>query len=101
MISADSIAPQCLADLHIISWINRLIAVAGGEPNESGLSALQGQLDGWIIGPRVRSFWSAWTQRESFKRTLVPASKAFQATRGTSDGLLQLESQRQKARMHH
>ncbi len=77
--------------------MTRLVTIAGGKPDSRGLDALQGQLDGWKIGPRIRQFWEAWIDRESFKRTLVPASLAFQETRGTSLALLETESARMSA----
>ena len=89
---------QCLADLHIISWLHRIVSIAGGKPDASGMNALQGQLDDWIIGPGVKRFWRSWTARESFQRVLVPASVEYERTRGTSRGLLETEARRMPER---
>ncbi|OCF73207.1 hypothetical protein I204_06437 [Kwoniella mangroviensis CBS 8886] len=66
-----------LADLHTVSWITRLISIAGGEPDATGIDSLIPHLGGYRFGPKVRKFWEEWVERESFKDVLVPACGAF------------------------
>ncbi|XAO25630.1 hypothetical protein I312_104458 [Cryptococcus bacillisporus CA1280] len=65
-----------LADLHVISWLARLVSIADGSPTKDGLNALEAKI-GKSLGDKVRNFWNLWTERESFQKVLVPASSAF------------------------
>ncbi|WWD04596.1 hypothetical protein V865_002667 [Kwoniella europaea PYCC6329] len=66
-----------LADLHTISWLTRLVSIAGGEPDAAGIDSLIPHLGGFKFGPKVRKFWEEWVERDSFKDVLVPACGAF------------------------
>ncbi|OCF42623.1 hypothetical protein I317_03608 [Kwoniella heveanensis CBS 569] len=71
-----------LADLHTISWLTRLVSIAGGDPNQSGIESLHPHLGGFKLGPKLLKFWEIWVQRESFKKVLVPATGEFQRMSG-------------------
>ncbi|WWC73698.1 uncharacterized protein I206_107670 [Kwoniella pini CBS 10737] len=71
-----------LADLHAISWLTRLVTIAGGPPDASGIDSLIPHMSGYKFGPKVREFWSEWVQRESFKLVLVPVSGDFEKMSG-------------------
>lgn len=73
---------QSLADLHLISWITRLVTVALGEPTSAGIDELEKQFEGKKIGPKIRAFWDAWLERESFQKVLLPSYDAFVNTVG-------------------
>ncbi|WWD20307.1 hypothetical protein CI109_104783 [Kwoniella shandongensis] len=66
-----------LADLHAISWLTRLVSIAGGKPDASGLDTLEPYVGKDTLGPKLRKFWDVWVDRESFKKVLVPATAAF------------------------
>ena len=71
-------ALQSLADLHVLAWLARVIALASSTSPAHDLNDLEKQLQGRKIGPKVRAFWAAWLPRESFKKvigenTLVPS----------------------------
>ncbi|WVQ95826.1 hypothetical protein IAU59_002925 [Kwoniella sp. CBS 9459] len=66
-----------LADLHTISWLTRLISIAGGEPDKDGIESLNPHLGGFKLGPKLLEFWNNWVERESFKKVLVPATGNF------------------------
>lgn len=65
-----------LADLHVISWLARLVSIADGSLTKDGLNALEAKT-GKPLGDKLRNFWNLWTERESFQKVLVPASSAF------------------------
>ncbi|WVQ79181.1 hypothetical protein IAT38_001277 [Cryptococcus sp. DSM 104549] len=65
-----------LADLHVVSWITRLVSIAGGKPDASGISSLE-TASGKPIGEKLRKFWELWVERDSFQQVLVPACSAF------------------------
>lgn len=71
-----------LADLHLISWLTRLITVAGGKATTEGLDKLEAQVGSKKFGPKIRAFWSAWLERESFNKVLVPSCDAFLKSAG-------------------
>ncbi|WWC65827.1 uncharacterized protein I303_108449 [Kwoniella dejecticola CBS 10117] len=71
-----------LADLHAISWLTRLVSIAGGSPNASGIDSLTPHLGGYKFGPKVRDFWNEWVQRESFQQVLVPVCDDFEKMSG-------------------
>lgn len=73
---------QSLADLHLISWLTRLITVAGGKATTEGLDKLEAQVGSKKFGPKIRAFWSAWLERESFNKVLVPSCDAFLKSAG-------------------
>ncbi|WVF68275.1 hypothetical protein IAT40_003040 [Kwoniella sp. CBS 6097] len=66
-----------LADLHTISWLTRLVCIAGGEMDKAGVESLHPQMGGFKLGPKLLKFWELWVQRESFKKVLAPASGDF------------------------
>ncbi|ORY34745.1 hypothetical protein BCR39DRAFT_514352 [Naematelia encephala] len=66
-----------LSDLHLVSWLTRVVSVAGGEPTVAGIAELEKRLEGYRLGPKLRTFYQAWTERESFKEILVPANVDF------------------------
>ncbi|KIR29355.1 hypothetical protein I307_01260 [Cryptococcus deuterogattii 99/473] len=66
-----------LADLHVISWLARLVSIADGSLTKDGLNALEAKM-GKPPGDKLRNFWKLWAERESFQKVLVPASSAFQ-----------------------
>lgn len=68
---------KSLADLHLISWLTRVVTVALGKPVPEGIDTLEKQFEGKKIGPKIRAFWAAWLERESFKRVLLPNYDAF------------------------
>lgn len=76
-VSVSGADSQSLGDLHVVSWLTRLISVAGGEAQINGLDALDREIGGSKIGPKLRAFWEAWVERESFKKVLVPSCDAF------------------------
>jgi len=57
-----------LADLHIISWLCRIVAIAGGKADANGVEAIEAYADGKKAGPNIHTFWSKWVERESFKK---------------------------------
>ncbi|WWC92799.1 uncharacterized protein L201_007758 [Kwoniella dendrophila CBS 6074] len=71
-----------LADLHSISWLTRLVSIAGGAPDATGIDSLLPHLGGYKFGPKVRKFWEEWVERESFKQVLVPACGVFEKMSG-------------------
>jgi len=63
-----------LADLHLAPFITRLVTLSGGDGSKSGIdsiakhassSAAGGHL---TIGPKVREYWEAIIERESWKK---------------------------------
>lgn len=66
-----------LADLHLISWLTRLVTVSLGEPTVKGIDSLEKQFEGKKIGPQIRGFWAAWLERESFQKVLLPNYDSF------------------------
>ena len=72
---------QSLADLHVIAWFTRLVAVSGGSADASGLSALEARLGGRKIGPKMQALWAEWVTRLSFQKVLIPACAAFRSLR--------------------
>ncbi|KAK8849678.1 hypothetical protein IAR55_005013 [Kwoniella newhampshirensis] len=66
-----------LADLHAISWLTRLVSIAGGEADATGLDTLEPYVGKGTLGPKLRKFWDVWVERESYKKVLVPATAAF------------------------
>jgi hypothetical protein len=68
---------QSLADLHLISWLTRIVTVAGGKPQTEGLDELESQIGSKKIGAKIRAFFDAWLERDSFKKVLVPSCDAF------------------------
>lgn len=58
-----------LADLHLVPWLARVAAVAGGKTGEDALAALDGVLGeyGGKVGEKVRALWAAFLERPSFK----------------------------------
>ncbi|WRT69693.1 uncharacterized protein IL334_006683 [Kwoniella shivajii] len=72
-----------LADLHCISWLTRIVHVAGGTANAAGLESISPYMGGYTFGPKMRKFWEEWVERDSFKKVLVPASKAFGTLNGS------------------
>ena len=68
---------QSLADLHLISWLTRLVTVSLGEPTVKGIDSLEKQFEGKKIGPQIRGFWAAWLERESFQKVLLPNYDSF------------------------
>lgn len=66
-----------LADLHVITWLTRLVSIADGSPTKEGLSALEAKM-GKPLSDKLRNFWVLWTERESFQKVLVPTCSAFQ-----------------------
>ncbi|ODO06807.1 hypothetical protein I350_04167 [Cryptococcus amylolentus CBS 6273] len=66
-----------LADLHAISWLTRIVSIAGGFPDANGLDSIE-RKTGANLGEKTKKFWDLWIERESFKQVLVPASSAFQ-----------------------
>ncbi|AAW43687.2 expressed protein [Cryptococcus deneoformans JEC21] len=66
-----------LADLHVITWLTRLVSIADGSPTKDGLSALEAKMDK-PLGDKLRNFWALWTERESFQEVLIPTCSAFQ-----------------------
>ncbi|WVN86820.1 uncharacterized protein L203_101993 [Cryptococcus depauperatus CBS 7841] len=65
-----------LADLHAISWLARIISIAGGKPVADGIDAISTKT-GKPIEPKLKKFWESWLERESFQKVLVPACVAF------------------------
>ncbi|ORX37725.1 hypothetical protein BD324DRAFT_623016 [Kockovaella imperatae] len=59
-----------LADLHVISWLSRVVALAANSKPALEIDALEKVLGGRKIGNKVRGFWTAWLSRESFKKTI-------------------------------
>jgi hypothetical protein len=68
---------QSLGDLHLISWLTRLVSVAGGHPDAKGIDALESELGEKKVPASLRTFWNAWVERESFQKVLLPAAQAF------------------------
>ncbi|ODO00843.1 hypothetical protein L198_03170 [Cryptococcus wingfieldii CBS 7118] len=66
-----------LADLHAVSWMTRIVSIAGGLPDANGLDSIE-RKTGANLGEKTKKFWELWIERESFKQVLVPASSAFQ-----------------------
>ncbi|RXK35185.1 hypothetical protein M231_07556 [Tremella mesenterica] len=56
----------CLADLHVIAWLSRIIELSGGTKTASGIEALE-SLTGHKVGPKMKAFWALWIERPSFK----------------------------------
>lgn len=58
-----------LADLHIISWLTRIVEVCGTDQKDASSMEIVGQQigNGYKVGPKVAAFWAAWVERESFK----------------------------------
>jgi hypothetical protein len=57
-----------LADLHIVAWLARVVMLAGGKSDATGIESLEKRLGGKAIGDKVKAFWTAWLDRPSFKR---------------------------------
>lgn len=62
---------KSLGDLHLISWLSRVIEIAGGDRTVAGLQALEQSLTNFKVGPKLEAFWAAWIERESFKHVYV------------------------------
>jgi hypothetical protein len=60
--------PQSLADLHIISWLCRIVSIAGGKADVHGIEAVEAQADGKKAGNNIHAFWAKWIERDSFKK---------------------------------
>ena len=60
---------QSLADLHIISFLARLVEICGGKTDADGIATIEEQIGtGFKIGEKVQAFWTTWTGRESFQK---------------------------------
>ncbi len=59
---------QSLADLHIVSWLCRIVAIAGGKSDRHGVDAIESYCDGKRAGNKIHAFWEAWIERDSFKK---------------------------------
>lgn len=68
---------ESLADLHIIAWLTRCVSISGGKPDPSGIDTLESHMRGNPIGPKMKVFWKAWVERESYKRECAPTALAF------------------------
>jgi len=55
----------------LISWLSRVIEIAGGDRTVAGLQALEQSLTNFKAGPKLEAFWAAWIERESFKSVYV------------------------------
>lgn len=64
---------QSLGDLHLISWLSRLVDIAGGDRTASGIRAIENTIAGFKIGPKLEAFWAAWIERESYQKVCVQA----------------------------
>ncbi|KAG8994712.1 hypothetical protein FRB94_009690 [Tulasnella sp. JGI-2019a] len=57
----------CLADLHLFPWLARVVSLSGGDLTPAGLDKVGSMLgEGAVVGERVKEFWAAMLQRESF-----------------------------------
>ncbi|KAL7425112.1 hypothetical protein Q5752_000800 [Cryptotrichosporon argae] len=70
----------CLADLHLIALLTRIVTIAGGQGDAQGINTIEPHLGGAQIGAKLRAFWEAWIERNSFKKVyptiLIPAVRA-------------------------
>jgi len=57
-----------LADLHLIAWLARLVHLSGGSKEVAGIEKLETIMGGKKVGPKLKAFWAAWLERDSFKR---------------------------------
>jgi len=57
-----------LADLHLIAWLARLVHLSGGSKEVAGIKELESMMGGKEVGPKLKAFWAAWLERDSFKR---------------------------------
>ena len=55
----------------------RVVLLAGGSYDPAGLTAVEKLSEGKTFGPKVKAFWAAWLQRDSFRKVLVPSAQAF------------------------
>ncbi|KAJ9125120.1 hypothetical protein QFC22_000074 [Naganishia vaughanmartiniae] len=67
-----------LADLHIISWLARLIQIANGDVSPDAILAVEKQMgNGHHVGEKLKQFWASWIQRESFRKVWVNVDPEF------------------------
>ncbi|KZS96016.1 hypothetical protein SISNIDRAFT_483421 [Sistotremastrum niveocremeum HHB9708] len=63
-----------LADLHLAAYITRLVTLSGGDGSKSGIDSIakhasSSAAGGHVtIGPKVRGYWEAIIERESWKK---------------------------------
>jgi hypothetical protein len=53
-------------DFHVVAWLSRLSAIAGGAADKDGIKALEKELNGPVPEKVVRYF-AAWSERDSWK----------------------------------
>jgi hypothetical protein len=59
----------CLADIHLMGWLARIVKLAGGTRTKDGVLELEkwvGHRSEWTVGPKLKRFWEAAIQREAF-----------------------------------
>ncbi|CDS00306.1 uncharacterized protein SPSC_00789 [Sporisorium scitamineum] len=62
-----------LADLHVVPWLARIAAIAGGLQQHQGEAGPLDQVDGVLagvdgkVGDKIRALWTAFSERPSFK----------------------------------
>ncbi|KAJ9108762.1 hypothetical protein QFC21_000082 [Naganishia friedmannii] len=67
-----------LADLHIISWLARLVQIANGDVSSDAIFAVEKQMgNGHHVGEKIKQFWASWIQRESFRKVWVHVDPEF------------------------
>ncbi|KAJ9097380.1 hypothetical protein QFC19_006850 [Naganishia cerealis] len=67
-----------LADLHIISWLARLVQIAEGDVSADAILVIEKRMgNGHHIGEKLKQFWALWIQRESFKKVWVQVDPDF------------------------
>jgi hypothetical protein len=69
---------QSLADLHIISWLARLVQIAHGDVSPDAILKVENMMgEGHHIGEKLKQFWTLWIQRESFRKVWVQLDPDF------------------------
>ncbi|TXT10360.1 uncharacterized protein COLE_04294 [Cutaneotrichosporon oleaginosum] len=57
-----------IADLYIIAWLARIVAMCGGGPVPAALALVEPYMGGVRFGTRLQIYWGHWVQRSSFRR---------------------------------
>ncbi|KAI5454626.1 hypothetical protein NCC49_003519 [Naganishia albida] len=67
-----------LADLHIISWLARLVQIAKGDVSANAILKVDHMMgNGHHVGEKLKQFWALWIQRESFRKVWVQKDPDF------------------------
>lgn len=58
---------QASVDLHLISFLARVVDICGGQAEENGIFEMEAAIgSGFKVGPKIQNYWLKWVHRQSF-----------------------------------